>query len=158
MNKLAWTAALGAACLGLSACGSNADKANNSAGTGADGNGTATGTATVDGAGNGSAGSTAAADPNWPRGTRIVEENGVSYRVNPDGTRVRLTASDARIVVDNGVRYRVRSDGTRVRIDNTGIDIDGPSIPGVDVDVGINRKGNLDVDVNTQGGDATPNR
>jgi hypothetical protein len=156
MKTLAWTAALGAACLGLGACGSDADRANNSAGTEADGNGTAM----VDGAGNGSAGGTAAADPNWPRGTRIVEENGVTYRVNPDETRVQITANDARIVVDNGVRYRVRSDGTRVRIDETGVDVDldGPDVPGLDVDVGTNRKGNLDIDVNTQGGDATPNR
>jgi hypothetical protein len=156
MKTLAWTAALGAACLGLGACGSDADKANNSAGTEADGNGTAM----VDGARNGSEGGSAAADPNWPRGTRIVEENGVTYRVDPNGTRVQITADGPRIVVENGTRYRVRPDGTRVRIDETGVDVDldGPDVPGLDVDVGTNRKGNLDIDVNTQGGDASPNR
>ncbi len=154
MRKLAWTAALGAACLGIAGCGSDADRANNSAGTEAEGNGAAV----TDGGSNGSG--TASADADWPRGTRIVEENGVTYRVNPDGTRVQLTADGPRIVVENGTRYRVRPDGTRVRIDDTGIDIDldGPNLPGVDVDVGTNRKGNLDIDVNTQGGDATPNR
>jgi len=154
MKTLAWTAALGAACLGLSACGSDTDGANNSAGTEAEGNGIAV----VDGAGNGSG--AASADADWPRGTRIVEENGVTYRVDPNGTRVQITADGPRIVVENGTRYRVRPDGTRVRIDETGVDVDldGPDVPGLDVDVGTNRKGNLDIDVNTQGGDATPNR
>jgi hypothetical protein len=152
MKKLALTAGIGAACLGLAACGDNASR------NGASANG-AGGTETIvpDGEGNGAA-ATARADPDWPRGTRIVEENGVTYRVNADGSRVRL--ENVRIATENNVRYRVRDDGTRVRIDERGLDIDldGPSIPGVDVDVGTNRDGNLDVDVNTNGQDATPNR
>jgi hypothetical protein len=148
MKKLALTAALGAACLGLAACGdggsnnavgngAGAGEGNGSA-TGGDGNGAATG-------GNGSAG----AASSWPRGARIVEENGVTFRVDPDGTRVRLGDSDARIVVENGVRYRVEPGGTRVRINEQGIDvdIDGPDIDLPDVDVGINNKGNPDIDV-----------
>ncbi|MGQ0557981.1 MAG: hypothetical protein ACT4OE_00080 [Sphingosinicella sp.] len=78
----------------------------------------------------------------WPQGARIVDEDGVVFRVDPDGTRVRLTDTDSRIVVEDGTRFRVDPDGTRVRIDDRGLNIDLP-----DVDVGINQKGNLDVDV-----------
>jgi ABC-type glycerol-3-phosphate transport system substrate-binding protein len=134
MKKLALTAALGAACLALAACGDRdaaSNEANDSAVTteGADGNETAA-----------AAGSSAA----FPKGARIVEENGVTYRVNADGTRVALTAADSRIVIEGGKRFRVDPDGTRVRIDDDGgaIDIDLP-----DVDVGINDKGNPDIDV-----------
>lgn len=148
MRKFALAALVGAASLGLAACG---DSGSNNASNGAagDGNGAATGgEAGGDGTGtgNGSAGG-ATAGGNWPAGTRIVEENGVTFRVNPDGTRVQLGSTDARIVVENGVRYRVDPGGARVRINEQGIDIDGPNIDLPDVDVGINNKGNLDVDV-----------
>ena len=151
MKRVFLTAALGAAALGLAACNNNEADDNAALAEGND-------TAVTTGDANGAATSTASADPDWPRGTRIVEDNGVTYRVNADGTRVRL--EDVRIVTENDVRYRVRSDGTRVRIDDDGLDVDldGPDIPGVDVDVGTNRDGNLDVDVNTKGNDATPNR
>jgi hypothetical protein len=68
----------------------------------------------------------------------------VTYRIDADGTRVQLGPTDSRIVVENGVRYRVDPDGSRVRIGPQGatIDVDLP-----DVDVGVNEKGNLDVDV-----------
>ena len=135
MKKFVFTAALGAACLGLAACGDSdsntADAANGTtageaAGTAAPANGSATASAV------------------FPTGARIVEENGVTYRVDADGTRVRLGPTESRIVVENDVRYRVDPDGSRVRINDEGvaIDIDLP-----DVDVGINEKGNPDVDV-----------
>ena len=56
-------------------------------------------------------------------------------------------------------RYRVDPSGTRVRIDDEGLDLEGaasgPDIPGVDVDIGRNTQGNLDVDVSTDGSDAS---
>ena len=154
MKKLVLTAALGAATLVLAGCG---DTDVNTAANDASAAGEANGAATAEGDGGGNGTATAST---WPRGARIVEEGGVTYRVDPDGTRVRLTETDARIVVENGVRYRVEPSGTRVRIDERGLDVDldGPDIPGVDVDVGTNRKGNLDVDVNTNGQDASPDR
>ena len=85
---------------------------------------------------------TETASASFPKGARIVEEDGVTWRIDADGTRVRLGSTDSRIVIENGVRYRVDPDGTRVRIDDRGISIDLP-----DVDVGINEKGNPDVDV-----------
>ena len=145
MRRFALTAALGAACLGLAACGDGGG--NNAAANGSDageGNGSATGAE-----GNGSAsGGTAGAASSWPKGARIVEEGGVTYRVDPDGTRVRLE-DQTRIVVENGVRYRVEPGGTRVRINDQGldIDIDTPDVDLPDVDVGINNKGNPDIDV-----------
>ena len=89
---------------------------------------------------------TESASAAFPRGARIVEEDGTVWRIDADGARVRLGPNDSRIVVENGVRYRVDPGGTRVRIDPQGavIDVDLP-----DVDVGINAKGNPDVDVNT---------
>jgi len=80
----------------------------------------------------------------FPTDARIVQEDGVTWRINADGTRVRLGDRDARIVIEGNNRYRVEPDGNRVRIDaqgrRTGVDLP-------DVDVGINSKGNLDVDV-----------
>ena len=153
MKKLVLTAALGAVSLALAGCG---DGGTNTAANDAAAAGDANGAATAEG---GDANGTATAS-SWPQGARIVEENGVTFRVDPDGTRTRLTETDARIVVENGTRFRVDPNGTRVRIDDQGLDVDldGPDVPGVDVDVGTNRKGNLDVDVNTSGGDATPDR
>ena len=91
---------------------------------------------------------TTASRSTFPKGARIVEEKGVTYRIDPDGTRVALTATDSRIVVEGGNRYRVDPDGTRVRINDDGLDID---IDGPDVDVGINDKGNPDIDVKDKG-------
>ena len=134
MRKLTLTAALGAACLTLAACGDQTASTSNDSAAGGEAE-TNTGS---DGNASGGSGSS------WAEGTRIVEENGVTYRVDADGTRVRLGENDSRIVVENGTRYRVDPDGTRVRIDPEGatIDVDLP-----DVDVGINEKGNPDVDV-----------
>jgi hypothetical protein len=152
MKSLIVTTLIGASCLALAACGereTNSNEAANGAATGeatgsepADGNAAASaGTA----AGAGAAAGTAA----FPKGARIVEENGVTYRVDADGARVRLGDTDSRIVVENGVRYRVDPGGSRVRIDAQGldIDVDTPDVDLPDVDVGINKKGNPDIDV-----------
>ena len=146
MKKLILTAALGTTALLLSACGDNdADTAET------DTTVVETGTAEP-------APATAAADPNWPAGTRIVEEDGVTYRVNPDDTRVEIEDGAYRVVVADGVRYRVDAAGTRHRIDDEGLDIDLPAVEGVDVDLGTNRSGNLDLDVSTDGTDASNDR
>ena len=105
---------------------------------------------------------TTTASADWPAGTRIVEEDGSVYRVDPNGTRVAIDDGSWRIVTEDGTRYRVDPAGSRVRIDERGIDLEGvasgPDIPGVDVDVGTNKKGNLDVDVSTDGSDASNDR
>ena len=89
---------------------------------------------------------TAAAGGSWPAGSRIVVENGVTYRVDPGGTRVALGPNDSRIVVENGVTYRVDPGGTRVRIDDSGAVVTvGPG--GVDATVPVG--GNTSVTVNT---------
>jgi hypothetical protein len=153
MKKLALTAALGAACLGLAACGErDADTADAN-------NASAAGEADAADAG-GNVGATA-----WAKDARIVEENGVTYRIDANGTRVALGANESRIVVENGVRYRVDPDGTRVKIDPEGVaidvdlpDVDLPDVDAPDVDVGINEKGNPDVDVkDKKDGDEGPN-
>lgn len=66
---------------------------------------------------------TATASAGWPAGTRIVVENGVTYRIDPGGARIALGPNDSRIVTENGVRFRVAPNGTRVRIDPSGADI-----------------------------------
>lgn len=70
--------------------------------------------------GNGAAAAGGATGSAWPEGSRIVDDGGVTYRVDSAGTRVRLEPGDSRIVVENGVRYRVDPGGTRVRIDQNG--------------------------------------
>ena len=82
----------------------------------------------------------------WPEGARIVEEDGVFYRVDTGGTRIRLEPGDATIVVENGVRYRVDPGGTRVRIDDEGLAV--RVAPG-DVDATVNT-GDTSVTVNNQ--------
>ena len=124
MKKIVLTAALGATCLALAACG---DSDTNTAAGKADGT---------------EAGGTQTATVVFPRGARIVQEDDVFFRIDPDGTRVRLAPTESRIVVENGTRFRVDPDGTRVRIDDEGLQIDLP-----DVDIGINEKGNPDIDV-----------
>jgi hypothetical protein len=141
MIKLTFAAAVGTACLALAAC--------NDAGTNQAGNAAAADEADGAAAANGSAGAAADATA-FPKGARIVEEKGVTWRIDADGTRVRLGDADSRIVVENGVRYRVDPGGARVRINDQGIDIDVPDLTpdlGPDVDVGINKKGNPDIDV-----------
>jgi hypothetical protein len=159
MKKLALTAALGASCLALAACGdrnTNTADANDVAANDV----SATGEAVDANAGTAATASAAA----FPKDARIVEENGVTYRVDASGARVALGPNDSRIVVEKGVRYRVDPDGTRVRLDPKGLAIDLPHVdltPDVDlpdVDVGINNKGHPDVDVKDKGdGDKGPN-
>ena len=152
MKKLVLTAALGVACLTLGACGR--EEGNDAAANGADANDSAAAAgaegsaAGGDSGAAGGAGTTAAAGA-FPKGARIVQEDGVTYRIDADGTRVRLGDNDSRIVVENGIRYRVDPGGTRVRINDQGIDldIDTPDIDAPDVDIGINKKGNPDIDV-----------
>ena len=144
MKKLILSAALGSAALLVAACGDNdAD--------------TAEDTAVVDETADTGGATTASAD--WPAGTRIVEEGGVTYRVDPGGTRVAIDDGSWRIVTEGDERYRVNERGTRIRIDDDGLDLDGvasgPDIPGVDIDVGTNAAGNLDVDASTDGTDAS---
>ncbi len=130
MKRFVLTGTLGAACLVLAACGDRdadtANAANNSA------------------AGAEATGANASVTATFPAGTRIVEENGVTFRIDPDGTRVQLGPNESRIVVEDGVRFRVDPDGSRVRINEEGVAVD-VDLP--DVDVGVNEKGNLDVDV-----------
>jgi hypothetical protein len=143
MKTLIVTTAVAGTALMLSACGGDADTA-------------ADETAVVETETTTPAVTTASAD--WPAGTRIVEEDGVTYRVNTDDTRVAIEDGSNRVVVENGVRYRVDGGGVRHRIDDDGIDLDLPAIEGVDVDVGTNKKGNLDIDVSTDGTDASRDR
>jgi hypothetical protein len=146
MNKLSLTTTLAAATLavatlGLAACGETSVAENDMAGNDNGVVDTSADSATTTGDSGSSNGA-------WA-GARIVEENGAFYRVNADGTRVALGPNDSRILVENDVRYRVDPDGTRVRIGDDGleIDVDGPDVDLPDVDVGVNEKGNLDVDV-----------
>ena len=144
MKKLILTSALSAFALLVSACGDSADD-----------------TDAVDDAGAVDTADTAAttASADWPAGTRIVEEGGVTYRVDPAGARVAIDDGSWSIVTEDDRRYRVDPGGTRVEIDDDGADLEGaasgPDIPGVDVDVGRNTQGNLDVDVSTDGSDAS---
>jgi len=163
MKKLALTTAMGVVCLGLGACGKTETADTNMAADADDitvaGETTGTeamanGSGTMDTRATGTASSSS-----FPRGARIVDENGVTYRIDANGNRVRMGANDSRIVVDNGVRYRVDADGSRVRIDPRGasIDVDLPNLT-PDVDVGVNDKGNLDIDVkNKKDGNRGPN-
>lgn len=149
MKNLILTGAAGAAALLVTACGSSTD-ANQPAGE--DTAAVAASTADVP-----AAATVAATD--WPTGTRIVQEGDTIYRIDPNGTRVAIDDGSWRIVTEDGVRYRVDPAGTRVRIDDRGLDLEGaasgPDIPGVDVDIGKNTKGHLDVDVSTNGKDAS---
>lgn len=157
MRNFALTAALGAACLALAACGGAEDNSAENENAAAAGEiGAMDGMESV----NTDAGASAGGTSSFATGSRIVEENGVTYRVDADGTRTALGENDSRIVVENGTRYRVDPGGTRIRIDESGasIDIDTPDIDAPDVDVGVNDKGNLDVDVKDKSdGDEGPN-
>ena len=143
MKKLILASALSATALLLSACGDSADD-----------EAAVDDTTVVDTTAD--AGATTA-DADWPRGTRIVEESGVTYRVNPDGTRVEIADNEWRIVTEGETRYRVGTGGVRYEIDEDGADLDGaPDGGDPDIDIGTNEDGNLDIDVSTDGTDATP--
>src|SRR5687767_15707442 len=144
MRTLMTAAATAALSLGAAAC-NNYDETNEAYENGAnaaDYDANAAGAADNYGAG----GNTAAAGGSWPAGSRIVVENGVTYRIEPGGARVALGPNDSRIVVENGVSYRVDPGGTRVRIDDTGAAVTvGPG--GVDATVPVGD--NTSVTVNT---------
>ena len=95
--------AAGALSLGLAACGdysANEAAYNNETAAYAEGEGNYAGNAA--GADYGST-----ATSSWPAGSRIVVEEGVTYRIGPDNVRVALGPDDSQIVVENGIRYRV---------------------------------------------------
>lgn len=146
MKRLILTGALSACALMVAACDQRADEAAEADVTAAEADGAEAGDTST--AAGGSGGTTASAD--WPKGTRIIEEGGRTYRVDPDGTRVVIDNNEWRIVTEDGERFRVNDAGTRIRIDDDGLDVDVP----IDVDLGTNKKGNLDLDVSTDGTDA----
>lgn len=131
MKKLILATAL---CVGLAACGDGEKAANDSAAAAGE----------AENAGAPADATTQTASAAFPRGTRIVEEDGATFRIDADGTRVRLGPNESRIVVEDGNRFRVDPNGSRVRIDSQGVAID-VDLP--DVDVRINEKGNPDIDV-----------
>lgn len=110
MYKFTLTLLAGSA-LALTGCGGNKAASNASANAGA---------ATNNMSAAAPAGTGVTMASAWPEGSRIVVEEGVTYRVDAAGARVRLEPNGSRVVVDNGVRYRVDPDGARVRIDNRG--------------------------------------
>jgi hypothetical protein len=146
MKRLILTSAISALALALSACGDND----------ADADDAAAGDTTVVETEAAPAATTADAD--WPAGSRIVEEGGKTYRVNPDDTRVEIPEGGYRIATVDGVRYRVDASGNGHRIDDEGVDLDLPAVEGLDIDLGTNKSGNLDLDVSTNGTDASNDR
>ncbi|MFL6723380.1 MAG: hypothetical protein ACJ8E7_04485 [Sphingomicrobium sp.] len=137
MRRLYMATAL-ASGLALAACGydkGDYNEAANYEAEGADYNGTA-----------GGGYNTTQTAYSWPEGARIVEEGGVTYRIDPGGARIRLEPSDSRIVVENGTRFRVDPGGGRVRIDDQGavVRVDPGS-----VDATVNT-GDASVTVNSQ--------
>ena len=133
MTRFALAAAVGAACLGLTACGDyDKDEYNNAAEYNADSAGYNEAGRDY---GNTAAGNAAASGYSFPTGARIVEEGNVTYRVDADGTRVRLGPNDSRIVVEDGIRYRVDPGGARVRIGDDGAVISVPVDDDVNVEV-----------------------
>ena len=136
MRNLLWASAL-ASGLALAACGYDEGEYNEAnADYNAEGNyDTAAGGAGYN-----------AATTSWPEGARIVEENGVFYRVDTGGTRIRLEPGDSTIVVEDGTRFLVDPGGTRVRIDDEGLAV---RVAPDDVDATVNT-GDTSVSVNTQ--------
>ena len=131
MKRTVLIASLGAVSLGLAACGGYEKEASyekDNAAYSAEGKEGAY--TTEGGAAYAAPGQTAAVT--FPRGSRIVVEDGVTYRIDPGDVRVRLGDNDSRIVVDEGTRFRVDPDGTRVRIDDDGLQVD---VGDVDLDV-----------------------
>jgi hypothetical protein len=59
-----------------------------------------------------------------PEGSRVVVEEGVRYRVDPGGARIRITDEVPIIYVEDGVRYRVDPGGTRVRVGPDGVELE----------------------------------
>ena len=142
MRKFATAAAIAALSIGAAACDSY-DEGNNAYDNAAGDAGYADNGAA---GGNSDAAGGATAGTSFPAGSRIVVENGVTYRIDPGGARIALGPDDSRIVVEDGVRYRVDPGGTRVRIDDTGAVV-SVGADGVDATVPVG--GNTSVTVNT---------
>ena len=133
------TAATLASGLALAACDYNKSDYNEANAAYDEGN------ATYEGNAAGGYNATTAAS-GWPEGARIIEEGGVTYRIDPGGARIRLGPSDSVIVVEDGVRYRVDPGGTRVRIDDEGLAV---RVDPGDVSATVNA-GDTSVTVNSQ--------
>lgn len=115
MRVFALTAVCSVLALGVAACGDSNERAgHDNAATNSAG---AEAAPHDSGSASGAGAATASA---WPQGARIVEEGGVTYRVDASGERVRLGPNESRIEVAEGIRYRVDPGGTRVRIDERG--------------------------------------
>lgn len=139
MRNITTAAAIGLLAIVAAACSQREDNALN------DVNAEATANVADSGGGSTTVGD-GIASAGFPEGSRIIVENGVTYRVEPGGVRVALGPNDSRIVVEDGVRYRVDPGGTRVRIDDTGAAVSvGPG--GVDATIPVG--GNTSVTVNT---------
>ncbi len=133
MKKTIFAVAYIAGALGITACDYNKDDYNEAA--------------NAEAYSENAAGGYQTAQAKWPEGARIVEEGGVTYRIDPGGARVRLEPGSSYILVENDVRYRVDPDGTRVRISPEGAVISvGPT--GVDATVPVG--GDTSVTVNSQ--------
>ena len=148
MKKLILTGALGAAVLLLSACGdTDADKAGESTAKADD--------FAADAEADGEA---PTASPDAPGGTRTVEAGGVAQRADAGTPRAAAEAALAPAAAEDGTRQRVNSAGRQVRVDDDRLAVDLPGLDGLDVDVGKNNRGRVDVDVSTDGSDASDDR
>ncbi len=122
MKRFALTASLGPIGLGLAACGDydrNEAAYNDANAAYAEGEGGNY----AGGEAGGNYSGTQTASAGWPAGSRIVVEEGVTYRIEPGGARVALGPDDSRILVEDGVRYRIDPGGTRIRIDESGAEV-----------------------------------
>jgi hypothetical protein len=141
MKRAILTATLAGTVIALAGCGYDEGEYNNAAYD--EGNAAYDeGNAAYNAAGNDAYGTASAG---WPEGARIVEENGVLYRVDPGGARVVLQPGESRIVVEDGVRFRIDPDGTRVRIDEEGLAI---RVDGDDGDATVDVNAGVDVNTN----------
>lgn len=125
MRKILLGAALGPLALALSACGGGETGTNNMA---AD---------------------SEASDSLGNDGGMISDTGGANGSASGGTSGSGASGDGGTIVEENGVRYRVDAGGSRVRINADGVDVDAPDVD-VDlpkVNVGINEKGNPDVDV-----------
>lgn len=75
------------------------------------------------GAGQGNAAYASRPATNLPEGTRVVVEEGMRYRIDPGGARVRIGDDESVTFVEDGVRYRIDPGATRVRVDEQGVEI-----------------------------------
>ena len=131
MKSFALTFTLGAASLGLAACQVNTgdNVVDNNLAAADEGGSTTVGDGLT------AEGTDIASTNVFAPGARIVEEGGVTYRIDPNGSRIRLLPGDSRILIEDGVRYRVDPDGGRFRIGDDGAVISVPVNDDVAVEV-----------------------